>query len=406
MSQTKSKHQGGREWDLSYPLFYGFWIVLNLMMAFRIRELGTGMWDFVSHNRVGVEILDNGFDLSNLYHNGVAFIMMIFGVESNYAGAIVVFIMRMAFIASIHYFASRLLRDYVQPKWILFTIAVSSLAASIPNLFGRRIMYYHGHGINVWHNPTTFTVMPFAILSFFFFCYVLELSDIDKKDRVRAYWKFKLDSYYVGCFCLALTLFLSVYGKLSWLPPFSMAALIFFFIWWASSKFSVKRLYKCIHIGLCFIPAALLAFWIRTNSVYNVVEFAFAINPMLRPYPLILNMLFPIFVVALCYKTIITNRFCQIAWMTYIAALLQYVFIIQPDRVRSGNTGWGYLYALTLLLMVSLITFIKYIHEQHPSAKSKRLKWTAPVGLCLASIHLFSGIYYALRIYSGSSFFF
>jgi len=395
-----------REYELATPLFYGFWVVLNAMMAFRIRGLGTGMADFANHNVWSEQILNTGFDLSNLYHNGVAFFMSVFGMRSNFAGALLVFIMQMIFITAIHYWTWRLLKDYVQPKWILFAVAVPALAGSLPNFFGPHFMYHFAFGINVWHNPTSFTVMPFVILSFFLFCQILILSGVEKPQRIRTYLSIRLDSYYVNCFILAVLLFLSVYGKVSWLPLFAMAALIFLFVWWASSKFSIERLKYCAIVGLCFIPAGILTLWVSNNTIYST-EFALGITSTIRPFSIILNLVFPIFVACLCYKKLKVNKFYQIAWMTYISALLQAVFIIEGGgRESHGNMTWWVLYALTILIMVSLMEFIKYLYESHSSAESKRLKWVVPVGLSLAAVHLFSGVYYALHIYFGGTFWF
>jgi len=54
--------------------------------------------------------------------------------------------------------------------------------------------------------------------------------------------------------------------------------------------------------------------------------------------------------------------------------------------------------------MVSLIEFIKLVSEDDTKSRKKHI--TALIGFALASVYLFSGIYYAVHIYFGGSFWF
>ena len=392
--------------DFSIPVFYAFYIVLNAMMAFLIMnsEVGGVAYDFLPHNAWAMNIVENGFDLSNLYHNGVAF-LVILGICVNRAAGILVFIMQMLFVVAIHYVVWKLLKDYVDGKWIIFVVAVVALAGSIPNLLGPNMMYHFAFGINVWHNPTTFTVMPFAILSFFFFCRTLAMSDIEKPKRTRNILGVKCDDYLVSALFLSLTLLLSVYGKVSWLPPFAVAALIFLFCWWLKSKFNLNRLKDCFFIGCCFIPAGVLALWITTNTVYAEGYFSIQLAWFIRP-TIVLNLLFPLLVLCVRYNEIRNNRFYQVAWLTYVAALLQSLFIVQHPLVYAGNITWGVLYSLTVLLLISSIEFVKYIHQSKIEHGMTKYKLISYIGLSLMGIHLFSGIYYALHVYTFNQFWF
>lgn len=396
-----SKNGGGNSLSLKIPLFYGFWFVFNAIMAHRV-TIGNELRDFRGHNTWATAILDNGFDLSNLYHNGVAFIAQFLEIDIPIAASIFVLLMQMLLIIPIHYWAKHHLGEALSEKWLIFVVAIASLAGSIPNLLGPNLMYYFAFGIRVWHNPTSFSVMPFVMMSFFLFCRVLEQANMSKTERQGVIKGFKFDWYYVNLIVLTILIFLSVYGKVSWLPPFAMAALLYLFGWWAVAKFSLKRMIDCILIGLTFVPAGLLALWISSDSVYARSEFVFQLTSHIRLFPVLLNLSFPLFALYFSWKQLKSSRIYQMAWLAYGSALLQGVFIIEVGREHHGNLTWAILYSLNVLLMVSLIEFIKFVVECYPNSR-KGMKWhtvVAYVGLTLAVLYMFGGLAYALHLYN------
>jgi len=393
---------------LGFPMFYGFWIVLNALMA-RWARTGTnaGAGDFWWHNNRAEELLNLGIGgVHNLYHDAVALVSVVLGVEIFVSAGIVVFFMQMIFIVAIHFFAKHQLGEQYSDRWLLLVVAVTALAGSIPNLYSTNLLYFYGFGINVWHNPTTYTVMPFVIVSFFLFCYVLVQLNMKKSERMTVIisGRKKVDILYLNYILLSLSLVLSVYGKASWIPAFGLSALIFLICWWAVSKFSYSRLKECIFVGLAFIPASLYFLYISANSVYSVADFVFRLPTFvyLQPFPVMLNLIFPTFVLYITRGKLVGNRVHQIAWLTHVIAILQATFIVEYRNGVSyeghGNLSWSIFYSLTILVMVSLIEFIKHIEE---NVTHKYISFT---GLTLASVHLFSGIFYALGIWLGQGF--
>ena len=165
------------------------------------------------------------------------------------------------------------------------------------------------------------------------------MCDIEKSKRVRNTLGVKYDDYLVNVLFLLFTLFLSVYGKVSWLLPFAISALIFLICWWLKSKFSLKRLKNCLIIGGCFIPAGILALWIASNTVYAEGYFSIELAWFIRP-TFAINLLFPFLVLCVRYKELRNNRFYQIAWLTFVVAVLQSLFIVQYPNPYHGNLTW------------------------------------------------------------------
>jgi len=374
--------------SLALPLFYGFYIVLNAVMAHHLMQPGV-ISDFSLHNYFAQNVLETGFDISNLYWNMVAFLSQTLSVDIATAAKLTVFIMQIAFIIPIHFYVSKYLKNKVNAKWICLIVATTGLFGSIPNLFGPNLYYYYTFGARVWHNPTTFTVLPFAVISFFMFC-----NCIYKANSGSVFNR----KWVLSCLLLSIVLFLSAYGKSSWLPPFAMGSLIFLIIWWVASRFNKTRFWHCITIGISFIPAGLYILWISSNV--HGIPFVFGLSSVARPFLIILNLLFPLLVIILREKSIHKNVHLQMAWFVYLSALLQGLFIIEYGHEIHGNIFWGFLYAYIILFLISLIEFVKWIHED------SRNKFVVYAGLILIFTHLFSGIFYAFHILNGGSFWF
>jgi len=369
-------------------------------MVFYFRDGSNwGAHDFYMHNKWANDILIEGVGLHNLnlYQYAIALMVLLTGTSIELAAGILVFAMKMFFIATIHFYAVRNLEK--QSDWVWFVVAVTALAGSIPNIFdpGANFMYFYGFGFNVWHNPTTYAVMPFVVITFFLF-----LESINKSASSFDESKGK-KRFYLSCLLLAVFLVLSVFGKPSWFPPFAVAALIFLFIYWVSDKFSFSRFKDCMVVGLSFIPAGLLAIHMSIVDIYNV-ELSFGITNIIRPVPIILNLVFPLLVLALRFKTLRANRLLQMGWLTYIAALLNGVFIIPAEElIVAGDMTWAILYSSVVLLMVSLIEFSRYIQENMKNTKKRYIIYT---GLAFACVYAVGGIFYALHIFGGGLYWF
>ncbi|MCL2015664.1 MAG: hypothetical protein FWG68_05395, partial [Defluviitaleaceae bacterium] len=219
------------------------------------------------------------------------------------------------------------------------------------------------------------------------------------------YSNLRIDQFYALCVLLAVFLFLSVYGKASWMPAFSMAALIFLFMWWAKSRFSVKRMLNCICVGIAFIPAGLWMFYISTNTVYATSELAFQLTQFMRPFHVALNLIFPVAVLIICRRRLKDNLFLSVAWLAYLSALVQGIFIVEPAREGSGNLMWAILYATVVLFLVSLMEFFKFCYKHRKGGFFRWEKRLVYVTLVLAAVHFFSGIWYATDIYFGRGWF-
>jgi len=368
--------------------------------------------DFNLHNISAQRRLVYGFNMVNMYQNLTAFFSTFLGRVGNpltMAGVMVSVIFRMLLLGFVHYFTWKEIGKNVSDKWLFFVVLTTIFAGAIPNFFIGRLAYGAGIGITVWHNPTSVVVIPFVVATFFLFVNLVKLSEVAQESRMFSLFgktSRMFDSIYVYALLLAIALFLSVYAKVSWLVAFVPAVLLFLFVWWAVSGFGLNRLRSCIIIGCCFIPAGLLALYSRTAYFYGGADswLVFGRNPnfILRNH--ITNWIFPIVVVILRRTNLKKNYLLQMAWVVLVVATLQLAFMYEEGvRFNHGNTGWGLLYARTLLVMVSMIELahckIVYFNDEDISSfKTKRV--AINIAITLAAVHLFAGVFYTIALYT------
>jgi len=385
------------DYKLSEPLFYAFFAVISAVMAFKAR----GIFDFPAHNAEAAVKLTDGFDLFNLYQNLTALAVNIYNADIEIAAGVVVFIFQMFYISVIHYWVKRELNGIASEKIIVFIIATVSLSGAIPNLLKGSFIY--GAGLNTWHNPTSYAVRPFAIMCFFLFVRIIRLSS--RKKRTITAFGFNR-KFIVNCLVFSICLFLSVYAKISWMQVFLPAAVIFTVIWWASSKFSAKRLLDCLVIGLCFIPAGLLC--VYTYFCYfperGGCGIQFGLQKNIPFLAMAAGIAFALFVLVLRFRQLKHNYLYQMTWLAYLTSVFYRMFFIESGpRAQHGNLYWGIHYASIILLMVSLIEFIKYLFKAD-NLNTKKKQTIVFIGFILAATHLFSGLYYIFHIYTFSGY--
>lgn len=365
--------------DKITPILWILLIIFNFFISFGVRDLNP---DFPLHNVWILESYVYGFSFYNLYHDFTALILHLsFGAISiETAVFLTVSIMRVLYTYGVYYFC----RKYTNMSKfrIFFLTGVITIGASIPNFFSNRIMYDYATGLNIWHNPTTFTVMPFVVVTMFLFykaiCIIKE-EETTLKQRI------------VASLFLCIMLLISVYGKGSWFPPMALGSGMYLFYYWASDRFSKKRFIDCLIIGFAFIPAGLYTLWLSTQTIYSV-DLVIGITNYIRPVGVLLNMSLPIVTLVLLGKNRIKNNpLVLISWLVHISAILIGVFLIEYGRESHGNMTWGILYANIMLVMTSLIAVMDYIKSNPICIKTKII-------FGLAFIHLGSGGLYAVMI--------
>lgn len=248
--------------------------------------------------------------------------------------------------------------------------------------------YYAGTwSPNVWHNPTTNMVKPFAIAAFLLIIKLIEEQRVDKKD-----------------YCiLSVVLILSVIAKPSFIQGIVPALVIVVIIDIISMK--KIRFNKWIPLAATFVPASaimLFQLWITFYS-NNTVSEGIGIEYMrvLKRYisnewiALIACIAFPLYIL-LSERKNIKHNYKLILVMSYLVTTWCEMAFLYEKGIREGdaNFAWGYILSIFAAWVVCTATYVENIYAQkYTSGKMK-------IGLGLFSMHMLFGIWYFISIFN------
>ena len=295
-----------------------------------------------------------------------------------------------------------------KPKLLYLLSAACVLLSSAPFFFYTGTFYTGIGGINTWHNPTSFAVKPFIILSFFLIVTLFEYaSSSDKGNRiVTGVDSRKLVRLFI---CLAACLFFMTYGKISGLAILAPATMVFAVCWWAKSKFSISRFKFCLLIAAAFIPALVQFFkryfvYFPAESESQTVFIGF--DRLLSPEVGIILfrnawiLMLPIFIILIRRKQLVFKKGFFIAGMAYLAAFVQsYMFRELGPRQGDGNESWGRHYAAMLLLLMCA-TEVGRMWSELKSSEARGKKDIAIFIVCIGLMlfYVVSGAIYLLTL--------
>lgn len=395
--------------------------------------------DFWEHLRFVIEGMESKVFPENLFHFISRFFLTIFGYsdwditggkipgrEIIAAGMLSAVILEVIFAAAVCYWLYRTLPKNTPDRIRSFSLACTVLATgpfSIPmfrRVTGSTLIdcITTTRAINTWHNPTSYGARPFMVVSFFLFLHCMSLVSVPKNEnKKRRIFGIEIDSHLHSMLCLAGSLFIMTYGKISTLQVLAPAALIMLIIWWAADKFSLARFKSCALIGLTFLPA--IGYFIFNLFNYfpensdGGIEFVglarfFSTQIITISINHFIWLLLPIFVTSVRWKKIKRSKMFCFGWIVWAVSFLTiYMFKETGPRALDGNSTWGRYYATMILVLISLIelagmlTEIPQVREIWRQGKGrfralaalKDTKWRLCVlGYMLASVYLISGV--------------
>ena len=251
-----------------------------------------------------------------------------------------------------------------------------------------RFLYLGQGSPNVWHNPTTILLKPFALASFFLLAPACGPGKLAALGRWRA-------------ISAAGLLVLSVWVKPSFALFFIPAVMIFV----ALQFVCARRVSWGMLLVLAPAAAALAYGCIRTQSSADPLERAKIVFDFLGAARLhtpnvfvsaLLVLAFPL-AVALCrYRSMTEPGPLQIAWLGLgIAAVQYFCFAEEGARYEDQNLMWGYVVALSLVFICSAREMLIW------GAEPERRRGAFLFCIGIFAAHFASGLYYLGRILMG-----
>ena len=252
---------------------------------------------------------------------------------------------------------------------------------------------YLGQGSpNIWHNPTTITVRPIALLVF------LLVSSIVMKAREEEFE----NGIPVGRAILTgFLLVLSCFAKPSFVQVFYPAIFTLMVIWLIlfkgkNLKLGLQLLAVCVPSLIVMILQFMIAFYSGNKGSGGVTIAPFVVagaRTRSMPISLLLLLAFPLLMLILAAIRKSVSWSDVFVWIMLLWGLVFRLLLVEKgERTYHGNFSWGFMLAAYLVWFTAVRSYLKlYFSEQMTGNKRG-------VGFVLATLvlalHLLSGLYY------------
>lgn len=271
-------------------------------------------------------------------------------------------------------------------EWYLLATALLMLVSAIYVPWYNPNIYLLQGSPNVWHNPTLIAAKPLAIVSFLMFISLL------KNSESKLSWSYLPAS---------LALLAGVLVKPNFALCFIPAVFLWLMIRWRGGIAPFARLTILVAPTVGFLLLQYLG-WYGNNSG-PAIHFDFlGVWRLYSPNPfisLLLAIAFPLALLLFRGSKAFLNHYLVLAFVILGVAVSQLACLAESERAYGdANFSWGYMFALQLVFFTSVGEYLVWIREKSIS-RLEKIKIIF-VGGCFG-LHLFSGVIYTSRIWSG-----
>lgn len=276
------------------------------------------------------------------------------------------------------------------------TGALMLVTAVYAPFFNRTI--YIGQGSpNIWHNPTTMAVKPFAFLCVTLFLNLTESTHT----RARSKWIVALT---------AGALLISTFIKPNFVMIFVPAIGLFLLIkhpknWGLYVKSFLIVLPSLIVLIYQFVGTFLVEADIQAASVIFDTFGVWRIHSPNVFISVLLALAFPLTLTTLRFREARQDSGLMLAWILVVIGILQYGFLAESGaRYGHANWSWGYNIALQIVFVYAAIVLLRWWREIEIKSLLKLANLKLALVIVVLSLHLSSGIYYFIRLLKGGNF--
>ena len=242
---------------------------------------------------------------------------------------------------------------------------------------------------NIWHNPTTICVRPFALTAFLLILKLLKEYEEEQKNFTVRNWVL-----------LAVVLVFCNLAKPSFVQMAVPGLAIYLII--LLIRTGGKAFGFCFQLALSFVPCVCVMLWQMVvsfgtaSSAEGGIEIAWfdvmgAASPSV-PFSLLLSYLFPLYVV-LTNIRIVKERDVQVTFFMWLGGFLEAAMLAETGYRRyHGNFGWGYVLATFLVYVMTFRYFLRRNQEYDYQNVKDRVLILG--GWVIFALQFFIGIYY------------
>lgn len=381
-----------------------FWgCIFFTFSYYTFAKLGSGIMpsDFPQHTQAAQQLIDNGL-LSFLKTDSYPLWQILVALSSillrmpliTSATFICSLLNTVTYILLYHFFIQHGLKINFLPSLLCALLIMGPMY--IP-WFNPTI--YLGQGTpNIWHNPTTICVRPFALATFILINNILKKDTKSQNNNTR------------DIIALAILLIFCNLAK----PSFSQGIIpgLGLYIIIKLIYHKGKNLFYYLKIVAAFIPSVLLLVIQWFVSFYDNPSIAgenngiaislFEILKLYSPNVLIsfiLGMAFPIYISLCNWNRIIKKSDLQLLGCCMVASYLENALLVETGvRKVHGNFGWAWLLFMFLAYVFAMREFL--IWNESYDYKKTISKIAISIGWGLFFIQAAIGIYYTFHLFS------
>ena len=281
-----------------------------------------------------------------------------------------------------------------------FTLALFFVSMVIPPFgiyMGTKFRYVGIFSPNPYQNATFIAARPFAIASFVLFLNLVEEYENNYKGKVWDYIIF------------SLMFLLSTMTKPSFTLVLGASAVVVILVRFVKAKF--KTVKQSIFLGLLFLPTIIDLLY-QFKGVFMATGggeggVGFTLGGIWLQYTnnivssILLAIAFPLFVLLLNAKRMITDHRFRFAWLFYIISFIMAFFCYEKGRrAVDFNFSWSYMYGIFFVFFESVIVTIEDLKD-----KNKKRNIFGLLEMCAFLVHLVSGMGYFANMFAGNSYY-
>lgn len=241
---------------------------------------------------------------------------------------------------------------------------------------------------SIWHNPTLIMVKPFAIIITYLTAKYLE-SDMPISKGIAIGILLLISSFFKPCFSEVFIPALTVYGFIFY-PRTLHYVSRWFLVIFPTTLLLVIQLLLWRHVGarIAFAPGLVIGLFTDHYllAFLRTCAFPLAILVFRRPFK---------------------NKALMLSWVFTVLAYLQFLLLAEMPMYMHGNFGWGFNVGLSLIMLFSMMEFVKWCKGLQINT-TKNILWTSSklqITSFLLLAHLMTGLVWFTKIFFGGSYY-
>lgn len=256
---------------------------------------------------------------------------------------------------------------------------------------------YEGQGTpNIWHNPTTICVRPFALATFLLITRMLKKCNDAERLSIKE------------IFALAVMLIMCNIAKPSFMQGMLPGLGLYFVLKMILEKgknisFYLKAATSLIPCLLFLVIQWFVSFyWSPAAGADNGVAVSpFEVMSVYCPnifVSFVLGMAFPLYIAICNWKTVIRKQDLHLLGCALFTSYLQMALLIETgSRKNDGNFGWAYLIFMFITYVYAMREFLLWNRRYEYEKRKQRIAVSVGWGLLFLQVTI--GIYYTFHVY-------